>query len=321
MLPYLFEIFGYKVPSYGFFIAMGLIACGATFLLLIKKKGMPESIFDNYFNAALFAILGGFGSAALFQGFYNCQATGEFKFGGITFMGGIIGGVIIFILYTVFLIKDPKIKQAFWDVADMAPACIVIAHCLGRIGCLLAGCCYGAPNEVWGLAYVRRGDPTLRLPVQLYESLFLFLMYAISVAYALKTKKRGYGVTLYAVPYGIWRFCIEFLRDDYRGGSQGALLSPSQVQSIVFIVVGIAYFVLVYMLRKKKIIEPAIDWTDDLTAEAERKQAIKEKKLAKKTKKEELKNEKITSYEEYNKAVEDAQSELEKEQNLETNEE
>ena len=60
MLPYLFEIFGYKVPSYGFFIAMGLIACGATFLLLIKKKGMPESVFDNYFNAALFAILGGF---------------------------------------------------------------------------------------------------------------------------------------------------------------------------------------------------------------------------------------------------------------------
>ena len=69
----------------------------------------------------------------------------------------------------------------------------------------------------------------------------------------LKTEKRGYMIALYAAVYSVFRFFIEFLRDDYRGGANIGI-SPSQVQSLVLIVVAVAY-ILVKMLwwdqRKK----------------------------------------------------------------------
>ena len=60
-------------------------------------------------------------------------------------------------------------------------------------------------------------------------------------------------IALYAAVYSVFRFFIEFLRDDYRGGANIGI-SPSQVQSLVLIVVATAY-ILVKMLwwdqRKK----------------------------------------------------------------------
>ena len=96
-------------------------------------------------------------------------------------------------------------------------------------------------------------------------------MFFITFVYAEKCKKRGYGIGIWAITYGIFRFFIEYLRDDYRGGVEGAALSPSQIQSIIFVVAGLAYFAIVFFLQKKGWIAESIDWTDELKAQAELK--------------------------------------------------
>lgn len=53
--------------------------------------------------------------------------------------------------------------------------------------------------------------------------------------------KFNYNFALYAIAYGIWRFIIEFVRADYRGEFIGTVLSPSQIWSIVMVLVGIGY--------------------------------------------------------------------------------
>ena len=315
---YLIELGWFKIPSYGFFIAVGLILCVLTLYFLIKSSNMPSALFDSYFTAAIFGIGLGFFFAMLFQGFYTCLDTGVFRWEGLTVMGGLIGGASIFILYVFIFMKNKKVKQAFWDITDFAAACICIAHSLGRIGCLMAGCCYGMEADgLFSITFVEgEGAGVPRIPTQLLESLFLFLMFLVFVLYNKKRTKRGYAIGFYAIAYGIWRFFIEFLRADYRGGVDGALLSPSQVQSIIFVVVGIAVLVLVYFFNKKGIIWSSIDWSEELKIEADARAEAKEKKrLAK------LEKENAVSYEDYNKAIADAENEnnetkpLEKEEN------
>ena len=304
MKEYILEIGEFKIPSYGFFIAIGLILCILTLWFLIKKNNMPESLFDAYFTAAIIGIVVGFLSAMLFQSFYELLKTGRWHWGGLTVMGGLIGGVVGFVLYVLTFLRHKKTKQAFWDIADFASACICIAHCLGRIGCFFAGCCYGIEdNGFWAVEF----DGVPRLPVQLFESLFLFMMFLFFMVYNLKKTKRGYGIGIYAISYGIWRFFIEFLRGDDRGGVQGALLSPSQVQSIVFVVVGVAVIIAVYLLTKKGLIVEKIDWSEELKIEADAK---KEKEQLKQRQKAELVD--GTSYEEYNDAIDIAQKEQER---------
>lgn len=303
MQMYLLEIGDFKLPSYGFFIAVGLVLCVLTLYYLIKKANMPEAIFDAYFTAAIIGIVLGFVFAVLFQAFYTYLDTGVFRFEGLTVMGGLIGGATAFIGYVFLFMKNKKTQQAFWDIADFAAACICLAHCFGRIGCFMAGCCYGKEEDGFLSVILNygAGAGVPRLPTQLFEALFLFLMFLIFMLYNSKKTKRGYGIGIYAISYGVWRFFIEFLRDDYRGGVDGAIFSPSQIQSFIFIAVGIAVIVLVYFLNKKGIIQDKMDWSEELKIEAD---AREELRLQKQKEKEE--KAKAISYEEYAQAVEDA---------------
>ncbi|MDE7214453.1 MAG: prolipoprotein diacylglyceryl transferase, partial [Clostridia bacterium] len=66
----------------------------------------------------------------------------------------------------------------------------------------------------------------------------------------------NFGV--YAIAYGIWRFIIEFFRDDDRGGVVGAALTPSQILSIVMVVLGVAFFFLQYYVLSKHMKHPEL---------------------------------------------------------------
>ena len=57
-------------------------------------------------------------------------------------------------------------------------------------------------------------------------------------------------MSVYLICYGIFRFCIEFLRDDSRGALVGGI-SPSQFWSIIMVVAGVGLIFLVEWLYKK----------------------------------------------------------------------
>ena len=254
-----FHLFGNEVYLYGIFIAVGILACLFVFYLYTKKKGMPQRLQDFVMVVALVSIAIGFLFAKLFQAVYDWIETGEFDFyGGITVMGGLIGGALTFLLvYFVFgkiMFKGEEkgvhVKH-FNTVFLVAPICICIAHAFGRMGCLMAGCCHGkylSKNPVVGglLMDPPDGAKGYYVPTQLYEALFLFVLFAVLTV--LYFKRCNIIMHIYLYAYGVWRFAIEFLRRDSRGGFVLGL-SPSQWQSFIFI--GIATALLIVYIVKK----------------------------------------------------------------------
>lgn len=239
---------------YGLMIGIGILACFGLLFWYGKRKKIEEKFLDFIFYNGIASIAVGFGAAALFQAVYNYIDNPEagFQFGnGITFIGGLIGGVICFMaLYFIF---RKKFKTRLTDVVSFLPACILIAHAFGRVGCLFAGCCHGeylgqdyvvggiwmqGTNGVWGY-YV---------PIQLYEAIFLFALCALVIFLYLKFNFQ-HNLSLYLIAYGIFRFVNEYFRADNRG-SIGMGISPSQFWSIVMVAAGIGLiFLMNYMLK------------------------------------------------------------------------
>jgi phosphatidylglycerol---prolipoprotein diacylglyceryl transferase len=61
--------------------------------------------------------------------------------GGIVLMGGIIGGAVAFILFYYRFLR--RFGVSLWQMADLAAPAVCIGIAIGRVGCLLNGCCWG----------------------------------------------------------------------------------------------------------------------------------------------------------------------------------
>lgn len=145
--------------------------------------------------------------------------------GGFVFYGGLIGGLVFLLIYKAF--KLPLHAQNFWPIV---PA-ITFGHAIGRIGCFLAGCCYGKPTEWWWGVFLHEA---YRHPTQILESLGLLLLgfYLLKAKLSIKRKASDYLIW-----YGLVRFGVEILRGDAVRGEWG-LLTPSQWISLAFILAG-----------------------------------------------------------------------------------
>ena len=255
---YLFKIFGVGIDLYSIFIAIGILACLLFTIFAMKKCGYSSSARDTIIIIGIFAIMFGLGFALLFQAFYDFIADPSKGFkinGGMTFIGGLIGGVISFLgIYFLYVyVINPLLKEksffksdmnkGVWYLLRIAPISITIAHAFGRIGCSFAGCCYGhVTNEWYGIWNDYLNAKTV--PVQLFEAAFLFIISALMIVLLFKFNFK-YNMSLYLVGYGIWRFIIEFFRGDVtERGKFIPGLSPSQFWSIIMVLAGVAIFFL-----------------------------------------------------------------------------
>ena len=92
----LFNIFGLSVDLYSICFLVGIIACFVYTYIALKKSGYSPTAVDTILIIGIFAIMFGILSAALFQAFYNLIAGRGFVVEGMTFIGGLIGGVVFF---------------------------------------------------------------------------------------------------------------------------------------------------------------------------------------------------------------------------------
>ena len=279
------------IHLYGLMIAVGILACFGILTLCGKKFKIEEKFIDFVYFNAIVAIALGFGAAALFQATYNYienPAEGFDLGGGITFIGGLIGGIISFLGgYAIF---RKRYKARVTDILSIAPCCILIAHAFGRIGCLFAGCCHGKLTDKWyGVLHY---DVTIDgvfyktakvVPTHLFEAIFLFALFAICFILLWKKKFR-YNLSVYLIAYGIFRFFIEYLRADDRGSFVGGI-SPSQFWSILMVVSGIGLIFLMRWLFKKR--------DEELALEAEQAKAETDKTAEEKNEQEEKPNREI----------------------------
>ena len=259
----------WNVLLYGVMSAVGLLACFAVLYAYMKKWKVKESFVDFIFFNGVASVIVGFGSAAVFQGFYNYLDNPEEGFhldGGITFLGGLIGGVVCFLaVYFVVVcwLKKDKYKIRLYQVISIIPCCILVGHAFGRIGCFFAGCCHGIQTDsIFGVQFPEL--PYRVYPTQLYEAIFLFLLFGVCSLLALK-KNFQHNMSVYLIAYGIFRFLIEYLRGDSRGSFIPGI-SPSQAWSIAMVIGGIGLIFLQRALMKKV---PAYPMAAELNAELE----------------------------------------------------
>jgi phosphatidylglycerol:prolipoprotein diacylglycerol transferase len=240
---------------YGLMIAIGILGTFITLTYGGKRLGINEKFLDFTFFLGIGAIVIGFISASLFQAVYNYIENPEagFNFGqSMTFMGGLIGGVVSFLI--IYFIVRNKLSGRIVDVISLVPCCITIAHGFGRIGCFFAGCCYGIETDSFlGVKFPHLDHPVH--PTQLYEAAFLFILFGVMLFLLLKFNFR-HNMSVYLISYGIFRFLLEFIRGDHRGELVTAV-SPSQFWSIPMVALGVALIFILNYLQKKRDIEKA----------------------------------------------------------------
>ncbi len=233
---------------YDILVSAGIVACFLLLCALADKRGVRRRLQNFSLVAGVIAVICGFGSAILFQAFYNIAEVGHFELAvntGATFYGGLVGGVLVFLLiyfiaghfYFKGELKDYHKKNFFEMTACIAPG-ITLAHSFGRIGCLMAGCCHGAPSDAW-YALPMHGNQGYRtyVPIQLFEAIFLLVLTVLLVILVLKGK--NCGLAAYASTYAVWRFVIEFFRTDDRGALPFGNLTPSQFIALILFFAGL----------------------------------------------------------------------------------
>jgi phosphatidylglycerol---prolipoprotein diacylglyceryl transferase len=148
---------------------------------------------------------------------------------GRSIAGGLIGG---------FLLAETGKPLLRYDLPpnDRFAAKLPFSIALGRVGCVLGGCCRGVPWEGGPLA-ARYSDGIARFPAQIVELLFQ-LVVGIVLVLLVRAKKLGGGLfALYLILYGVFRFLIEPLRDTPKPWSG---FSVYQGMALVMIALGAA---------------------------------------------------------------------------------
>ena len=245
------------IDLYTIFLCVGIISALLVFRIFSDRIKMYWKLQNFAVITGVVSIICGYGSAVLFQGFYNFLDDPSAGFvinssTGATFYGGLIGGVATFLLiYFVigkFIFKDKIHITSFFNIANIAAASISSAHAFGRLGCFMAGCCHGAPTDAWyGVYFVSYG--VRAVPIQLFESIFLFALFGFFIYRLIREK--SCNLPLYMMLYGIWRFSVEFLRADDRGATVVSFLTPSQLVAVLMVLGSVGLFFGEYHIEKK----------------------------------------------------------------------
>ena len=239
----LFSIGPITIHGYGLMIAIGIIAG----LLVAEKRALKLGLNSDYvYNITfLIAIIGFLGGKLMFM-LVEWKSSGAsslelLKGNGFVVYGGIISGLLTGLVFCH--IK----KISFPEYADLFVPSIALAQGFGRIGCFMAGCCYGRPtNSCLGVTF--RNSPFAPngvkvLPTQLFSSAGDFLMFFILLWYSKKRKVPGQTASMYFILYSIGRFIIEIFRNDDRGSVGN--LSTAQFTGLFMLAGGlISFFIL-----------------------------------------------------------------------------
>lgn len=212
MMPYIHIV----LPVYGILAALGFAAAFCVFIQRTRICSLGiHKIVQIVASAAIGMLIG---SRAVFVLTMLPALIDKFSVqsllriivgGGFVFYGGLLGAMGG--LYCYGKIRKMDLNLLFQAVVP----CFPLFHAFGRIGCFMAGCCYGIPCS-FGFA-MAFDTGVIRFPVQLAESLCCFIIFA---ALLVVEKKRPDVKLLhvYLISYAVVRFCLEFLRgDDVRG--------------------------------------------------------------------------------------------------------
>lgn len=262
----------FTIHGYGLMTAVGILAAYFSAEYRAKKKGLDSS---KIFGLVVCCVVLGYVCSKLLYVitvlpdimadpsiFLSSLANGWVVIGGI--LGGILGGYI----YCRWR------KLPAWTYFDVGIASVALAQGFGRIGCFLAGCCYGVESHgPLSVTFTHSDFAPNNIPLaptQLISSALDFLLFFFLIFYDRKLKKREGEVTAwYLILYSAGRFVLEFWRGDLVRGFVGPL-STSQFMSIFTFLAG----VILLALRRKS--RPAAETESAKEAEQEKDETVED---------------------------------------------
>ncbi|MGQ9647148.1 MAG: prolipoprotein diacylglyceryl transferase [Thermodesulfobacteriota bacterium] len=251
--PILFEVGPVRVGWYGLMYVLGFLASYLLVRYQMRKKDfdLSKSEVENLYFYLILGLM--IGARLGYVLFYDLKAylANPFEIiaiwhGGMSFHGGLIGVLLVGIL---FCWKNGK---SFWKISDLVIVTAPIGLALGRIGNFINGELYGRVTKVpWGMIFPK-GGPLPRHPSQLYESalegVLLFL-----ILWSIKDKKLPTGglLAIFLFLYGVFRFLVEFVREP--DAHLGFILGPFTMGQVLtsFMVIG-GFLLFIYLKRKEK---------------------------------------------------------------------
>ncbi len=235
MHPQLFEVGGHVVHSYGVGIASGLFFGLLLGVRTARREGVDTNLVWDIGILVMFcAMIGGRLEYVRTRWAYfseNPQEIVNVQDGGMVFYGGLVLSLIVVVGYLMWK-KAPVLR--FLDA--LAPS-VAIGHTFGRLGCLMAGCCYGAPTDLpWGIEFPpgSRAPAGISLhPTQLNEIAFDASQGLLLLAYV--PLRPGRRIALFLLTYPVFRVFNEMLRGDgIRGYVFGGVTNGMMISAMLF---------------------------------------------------------------------------------------
>ena len=208
----LFYIGNLPVYSYGAMIALAVLVA-AIFMSLESTREEIDP--DHVLEAIIVAVIGGLLGARILYVLLNwVQFRGRWqdiffsRFAGLTFYGGLFGGILVVLLWCRWR------KVNFFKLTDLAAPYLDLGYAFGRIGCCLYGCCYGRVSTgPWAIA-LPGGDILPRHPVQLYAAGGAVIIFIILKLLQRYRPFAGFNLVALCALYGVLRFITEFFREE-----------------------------------------------------------------------------------------------------------
>ena len=177
MYPTIFEIGDFQLSSFGLMVGVAFLVGGHLAALSCERARLTR---DDAWRVIVWCLAGGIIGSKLWYAFEQL-ARGEpggvaihlFSRGGLTWYGGLAGGVVAAYLCV-------RIARLPWlTICNCAAPSLAIGQAIGRIGCFLVGDDYGRPTDAaWGIALPEGLPPTFEPvhPTMLYEFAWLSLL-------------------------------------------------------------------------------------------------------------------------------------------------
>lgn len=223
------------IYGYGLMIALGVLVA---YQLVAYRAANRQLELSHVYSLTAWCLVGGFIGAKLL--YWMTQIPNiindpkillNFSDGFVVY-GGIISGIGVGLVYC-------RIKKInFLKHLDLFVPSVALAQGFGRIGCLLAGCCYGKETHGWFAITFHHSElapnDIALVPTQIMESVFNFALCLMLILLAKKVNKAGVVAATYLILYSLGRFIIEFYRGDMIRGQVG-LFSTSQLISLIVV--------------------------------------------------------------------------------------
>jgi phosphatidylglycerol:prolipoprotein diacylglycerol transferase len=248
--PIVFNLGFYELRWYGVMVVLAVISIIAISWREAKRVGVPE---DHIFSLAVWAIISGVVFSRVIHiidqwDYYMKNPSQILNFEGLGVYGAVIGIILAVVVYC--LIR----KLSIWQLGDIIAPGALVGMAIGRIGCVINGCCYGLPTTLpWAVIYVNPNSyAPLGVPIhptQVYHLLWNMTAFGLVWSLRRRLKPTGSLFLLYLALYATGDLIVRFFREGtpFLFGIQQA-----QLIGIIILVVTVPTLVIRIWRAKRK---------------------------------------------------------------------